>query len=140
MCKLRLKGRFRNLSFISAYAPKEDANDDDKNAFYDRLYKECAKVPKYDVLILLGDFNAKVGREDFLQHVAGNYSLHADTNKNGKMLSQLAESNRLIINSTCFEHKDIHKGTWKVPSTGVVNQIDHVLVSRRHTSSLIDVR
>jgi endonuclease/exonuclease/phosphatase family metal-dependent hydrolase len=116
----------------------EDAND--KNAFYDRLYKECAKVPKYDVLVLLGDFNAKVGKKDFLQHIVGNHSLHAETSENGKMLSQPGENNRLIIKSTCFEHKDTHKGTWKVPSTRVVNQIDHVLVSRRNASSVIDVR
>ncbi|XP_071628707.1 craniofacial development protein 2-like [Temnothorax longispinosus] len=52
MCKLRLKGRFRNLSIISAYAPTEDANEEEKNAFYDELDRECSKIPKYDVLIL----------------------------------------------------------------------------------------
>jgi exonuclease III len=66
MCKIRLKGRFRNLSFISAYAPTEEANDDEKNEFYDKLDKECSNVPKYDTLVLLGVFNAKVGKEDFL--------------------------------------------------------------------------
>lgn len=140
MCKIRLKGRFRNLSIISAYAPTEDANDDEKNAFYDQLDRECSKIPKYDVLILLGDFNAKIGREDFLQHVAGKHSLHTETNENGMMLSQLAEAKGLIIKSTCFANKDIHKGTWKMAGTGVVNQIDHVLVSRRHASSVVDIR
>jgi exonuclease III len=66
MCKIRLKVCFRNLSFISAYAPMEETNDDEKSEFYDRLDKECSNVPKYDILVLLGDFNAKVGKEDFL--------------------------------------------------------------------------
>ncbi|GAB1869237.1 Craniofacial development protein 2 [Camponotus japonicus] len=111
MCKIRLRGRCRNVSIISAYTPTKEASDDEKITFYDRLDRECSKISRYDVLILLGDFNAKIGREDFLQHVAGKQSLHANTNTNGKMLSQLAESNELIIKSTCFEKKDIYKET-----------------------------
>jgi hypothetical protein len=30
------------------------------------LDRECSKIPKYDILVLLGDLNAKVGKEDFL--------------------------------------------------------------------------
>jgi hypothetical protein len=81
-----------------------------------------------------------VDKENFLRHVAGKHSLHNETSENRKLLSQLAEDNLLIIKSTCFEHKNIHKGTWKVLSSGVVNHIDHVLVPRRHAFSIIDVR
>jgi hypothetical protein len=44
MCKLRLKGRFRNLSLISADRPTEEANYYDKNEFCDRLDRECSKI------------------------------------------------------------------------------------------------
>jgi hypothetical protein len=74
------------------------------------------------------------------RHVIRKYSLHNETTKNGKLLCQLAEANQLIIKSTCFQHENIHKRTWKIPGTGEVNQIDHVLISKRHSSSITDVK
>jgi len=62
------------------------------------------------------------------------------TNENGKQLGQLAARNNMIIKSTCFEHKGIHKETWMCPRTDMVNQIDLVIINKRHTSSITDVR
>ena len=46
----------------------------------------------------------------------------------------------LIVASTLFPHKSIHKGTWMAPCGTYVNQIDPVLVSQRFRSSVCDVR
>jgi hypothetical protein len=44
--------------------PREDTSDDIKDS-YEEL--GCDQFPRYDMKILLGDFNAKVGREDIFK-------------------------------------------------------------------------
>lgn len=43
LCGIRLKVRFRNESVISAYAPTTDWDEEEKNAFYEPLKRECRR-------------------------------------------------------------------------------------------------
>ncbi|XP_055374825.1 craniofacial development protein 2-like [Condylostylus longicornis] len=143
ICCIRLRGKFclfNNLTFISAYAPTEDADDDVKDDFYDSLGKTLNEVSSHDSVIVLGDFNAKIGKEEYVRNIAGKFSLHETTSPNGHRLCQFAEETCLKIKSTSFERKNIHKGTWKIPGSSVSNQIDHVLISARWASSVMSVR
>jgi len=88
----------------------------------------------------LGDFNAKIGKEPANQLVAGQHTIHDETSENGLILCQFAEANKLIISSTSFEHKNIHKGTWNDPAGRRVNQIDHVLINKRRATTVEDVK
>jgi hypothetical protein len=62
--------------------------------------------------ILLGDFNAKVGRENIFKPIIGNESLHEVSNDNGVRVINVTTSKNLIVKSTTFSHHDIHKHTW----------------------------
>jgi hypothetical protein len=42
-----------------------DKTDDVKDRFYEELEHVFDKFPKYHMKILLGDFNGKLGSEDF---------------------------------------------------------------------------
>lgn len=140
MCHIRIKGRFKNISIENFYAPTEEAEDDEKDEFYDMLEEEWNKLPSYDVKILLGDANAKVGRENIWQEVVGINSLHETSNDNGVRLLTLATALDTVVTSTKFPRKDIHKETWMSPSGNYTNQIDHVLIDRRHSSLINNVR
>src|SRR5215469_12313116 len=90
--------------------------------------------------ILLGDFNAKVGRENIFKPTIGNESLHKDSNDNGVRIVNFAKSKNLVVKSTMFPHRNIHKYTWTSPDGKTHNQIDHILIDRRRHSSILDVR
>jgi hypothetical protein len=90
--------------------------------FYEELEQVSDQFPRYHAKILLGDFNAKVGREDIFKPIIGNESLHEDSNDNGVRVVNFATSKNLIVKST-FPHRDIHKHTWTSPDGDTHNQI-----------------
>ena len=90
--------------------------------------------------ILLGDFNAKVGREGVFGSTVGKFSLHETTSNNGLRLIDFVAARNMVVSSTRFQHLDIHKATWLSPDQKTRNQIDHVAIDGRHASSVLDVR
>jgi len=59
--------------------------------------------------ILLGDVNAKLQREDIFKLTVGNESLHQDSNDDGVRIIKFATPENLVIKSTMFQHRNIHK-------------------------------
>jgi hypothetical protein len=70
--------------------------------------------------ILLGDFIAKVGREDIFKPTIGNESLHEINDDKGVKVINFATSKNLIVKSTKVSHRNIHKFTWT--SNGMTHQ------------------
>jgi exonuclease III len=82
MSYITLKGHWCDIIVLNVYAPTEDKDDDIKESFYEELEQVFDQFPRYHMKILLGDFNAKVGRKDIFKPVIGNESLHKATNDN----------------------------------------------------------
>ena len=62
---------------ISAYAPTLTASDVDKEDFYESLNTVIRSVPHKQRLLVLGDFNARVGRDFTMwQGFLGHHSIH----------------------------------------------------------------
>ena len=100
-------------------------------SFYEELEQVFDHFPKYDMKILLGDFNTKVGRENIFKLTIGNESLHQDSNDNGVRIVNLSTSKNVPVKSTMFPHRDIRKHTWSSPDGKTHNQIDHIFIDRR---------
>ena len=88
ICKLHLKGKYRNITIINVHAPTEE-KDETKERFYAELQQIQEKVPKHDLLITLGDYNAKIGKEKVYQKVIRNHTHY---------MTQLIEMGSLYAN------------------------------------------
>jgi hypothetical protein len=135
-----LRGRWCNIIVLYVHAPTEDKIDEIKDRFYGELEQVFDKFPRYHTKILLGDFNAKVGREHIFKPTIGNESLHKIGNDNGVRVVNFATSKNLTVKSTMFPHRNIHEVTWTSPDGRTHNQIHHILIDRRQHSSIPDVR
>ena len=104
----RLKGRHTNLTIMQCYAPTNDSEVEIKESFYDQLQSEIVKTPQHDTIIVIGDFNAKVGQDnENFENSMGNHGC-VTMNENGEMLANFSSYNNLVIGGTMFPHKDIH--------------------------------
>ena len=81
---IRLKVSPFSITIIQAYAPTTDYDDDAIEDFYDQLQEIIDQAPKKDILVVLGDWNAKIG-EDASKNwkgTCGQYS-NPETNERG---------------------------------------------------------
>ncbi|CAI5799366.1 Hypothetical predicted protein [Podarcis lilfordi] len=94
---LRIKlTKNQQATIISAYAPTLDADEDIKEIFYCQLDAILSETPKEDKIILLGDFNARVGGDfDLWPGTIGKEGV-GNSNQNGILLLTICAAHNLI--------------------------------------------
>ena len=95
-----------NITVVQAYAPTSDYDDNEIEEFYDQLQNVIDQTPKKDILVVQGDWNAKVGREACgnWQGICGPFC-NDDTNERGLRLLEFATFNDLVLANTFGHHK-----------------------------------
>ena len=132
LIKLRFPlNRDRHITIISAYAPTLTSSDEAKESFYEELDQLVKGTPANDKLLLLGDFNARVGTDS--RTWTGVLGPHGTgkLNANGLMLLSFCAENRLAITNTLFRLADKHKTTWMHPRSKQWHMIDFAICRQR---------
>ena len=75
-----------------------------------RLIRPCRTNTKNSLLFIIGDWNAKVGRQK-IPGVTGKFGLGTQ-NEAGQMLTEFCQKNALIIANTLFEQHKTWLYTW----------------------------
>ena len=107
--------------------------------WYDQLQAAVSKVPQHDILLIIGDINAKTGSDNTDRERAMGRKGCGIINDNGEKFVNFCRNNNYVMGGTIFQHKEIHKLTWKSPDGRTVNQIDHVVINNKWRRSLKDV-
>jgi hypothetical protein len=125
-----MRGSWFHIIVLNVHASTEDKPDDVKDSFYEELERIFDKFPKYHMKILLEDLKATVCGEDIFKPTIGNEGLHEIRNDNEVRVVNFGTSKNLVVKSTMFSHRNIHKYTWTSPGGNIQNQIDHILIDR----------
>ena len=104
----------RYLSLMSVYAPTAKDPPGIKANFVADFQCSLDTLPVGDVVLLLGEFNAHVGKrsseDDVWREVRGFHGL-GTCNEAGEQLLELCAINNLTITNTWFKKKPVHLGT-----------------------------
>lgn len=124
---LQLKFEDWNISIIQVYAPTESSTEIEIEKFYKELEK--AHTLTNNKLIVIGDFNAKIGYPKKEENIImGKYG-YGKRNKQGERLIEYALEYKLSITNTFFKKKPSKKWTWQSPDEKVKNEIDFILTN-----------
>ena len=109
---IRLRAVPYNITIVQAYAPTSDYGDNEIEV-YDQLQNVIDQTPKKDILVVQGDWNAKVGKDACgnWQGIYGPFS-NDDTNERGLRLLEFATFNDLVLTNTFGHHKACRRRTW----------------------------
>ncbi|XP_072033444.1 craniofacial development protein 2-like [Amphiura filiformis] len=127
------------LNIINVYAPTTTHSDAESDEFYDGLQHHLQKVNKREKLILMGNFNAKIGSDskDWTPAM-GKYDI-GKINSRGEKLLEFCMLHKLTVCNTHFQHKACRKVTRTSPCGKYKNMIDFVITQNYRSYCSADV-
>ena len=128
-----------NATSVRQYAPTATAPPGVKQKFADELQNTLDGVPTHDILILLSDFNARVGKRDRMNNLWQGTLGIDERNDAGEEFLEFCAMNHLTIMNSWFEKKDVHLGTWMHPATRTYHN-DYVVMCASQRKMCNDIQ
>ena len=121
------------LTVITVYSPTEAAADEEAEDFHSTLRAAIHEVPAHHLLIVLGDFNARLGKTSADDR---QWYFHSTTNRNGGLLRDTMDECQLEATNHRFQKKP--GKMWTFLSDGTLNKalLDYVLVRKKWKNSV----
>ncbi|KAK6983239.1 craniofacial development protein 2, partial [Biomphalaria glabrata] len=125
--KLPLQNGKKHIFIVSCYAPTMTNPDDVIAKFYEELNSTLLDIPKTEKLLILGDFNARVGSDHHIwKGVLGKLGI-GQCNSNGLLLLQTCAEHKLLISNTIFSLPMRKRTSWMHPRSRHWHLIDYVI-------------
>ena len=119
-------------SVIVVYSPTNCADEDTVKEFYDTLRNTISDVPAHNFLVVIGDFNARLGPEQVP------FTYHDSTNRNGNYMTELLAEFGLLATNTQFRKKKGKLWTFRDRATDSCRQLDYILVRQKWRNSVLN--
>ena len=110
---------------IQVYALTSNAEEAEVEWFNEDLPDLSKLTPKKDVLLLIGDWNAKGGSQE-TPGVTGKFGLGM-WNEAGQRLIEFCQENAQVIANTLSQQHKTKLYTWTSPDDRHQNQIEYIL-------------
>ena len=128
-----------NTLLVQVYAPTSQHTEEEMEEFYSEVKDVVKENKEYgDIVIIMGDYNAKVGEERH-EDIVGPHGL-GERNDRGEDLIGFCKEQGMVIMNTWFEQKRSARYTWTSPNGEIRNQIDFVLVNQRYRNSITNAK
>ena len=114
-------------SYLSL-CPNSNAEEAEVEQFQEGLQDLLEVTPRKDVLLIIGDWKAKVGHQE-LPGIIDTFGLGVK-NEAGKKLIYFFQENALVIEKTVFQKHKRRLYTWTSWDGQYQNQIDYILCSQ----------
>jgi len=118
---------FIATEFLCDSGPTTAATDEERGKFYQDLSKAVKQVPKGDMLLVMGDFNAKVCRREpsAMSSAVGLYGL-GETDEASEQLEDFCLEHQLALANTMFKQHPRRLYTLTSPEDNTRNQTDYI--------------
>ena len=127
----RLRGNNINYFVVGIYIPQRRKTSPDQSQIYDQLECLLERIPKHDCIVLMGDFNSRLARNE--SGYVGRWCIHTKTDTGGDRLLEIMRKFSLRCVSTYYQPKRRHSNAsfMNIHPEKPPSQIDYIIVSSR---------